>query len=219
MHGSAHDAVTHLAPAIESLTGYPADPAGIARFRRYLALLMDWNKTHRLTGYRSAEAVVRQLFLDALLFLARLPSGALTMIDLGTGPGIPGVPIRVVRSDISLTVVESRRKQVSFLAALKRGLDLQDIVILEGRAEKLLIDYPALVGGFDVAVTRAVGTRMIPTAMRYLKPGGLFVAGGPPVQTEAGRTEMEEAGWVRRETVAFPRLGMSRVFLIGLRPP
>lgn len=218
MPASTDNPITQLAPAIESLTGHLATADALARFRQYLALLLDWNRVHRLTGHQSPDVIVRQLFLDALLFLAKLPNGPLTMVDLGTGPGIPGVPIRIIRPEISLTLVESRRKHVSFLAALKRKLDFQDLVVLEGRAEKLVVERPGLAEAFDVVVTRAVGMRLVPAAHRYLKPGGLFVAGGQPFPTEKlGETTAGELK-ISWETVTFDKLDLSRAFLVGRKP-
>jgi 16S rRNA (guanine527-N7)-methyltransferase len=211
------DPVTALIPVIALLTGRSAAQGEIARFQQYLALLLAWNRTHRLTGYRSADAMVQHLFLDALLFLARLPRGRLTVADIGTGPGIPGVPLRIVRPEIALTLIDSRRKQVSFLATLKRELDLADVVILEGRAEELAAQRPDLAEAFDVVVTRAVGMRLLPTVMLYLRPGGLFIAGGPPAPR--GALSTPEGGlschW---ETVLFRELNLSRTFLLGCKP-
>lgn len=218
MSAASDDPVTQLAPAIEFLTGHPATTDVMARFRQYLALLLDWNRVHRLTGHQTPDAIVRQLFLDGLLFLARIPSGPLSMVDLGTGPGMPGVPIRIIRSEISLTLIESRRKHVSFLAALKRKLDLPDVGVLEGRAERLVVERPALAEAFDVVVTRAVGVRLVPAATRYLKPGGIFVAGGQSSPTGDLGDTSEGALNVSWEAVTFDTLGLSRAFLVGRKP-
>ena len=214
MPGAAHDAVVALGPAIESLTGRAATREELARFRTYLGLLLEWNRVHRVTGYRSGEDIVRHLFLDGLLFLARLSSGPMTMVDLGTGPGIPGVPIRIIKPEISLTLIEAKRKYVSFLAALKRGLNMPDIVVLEGRAERLVEDHPDLAEAFDVVVTRAVGAALLPKAMEYLKPGGLFLAGGPssPGNVIADAVPGLEARW---ERVTLEGLGLNRAFIVG----
>lgn len=213
---SPDDPVGALAPVIASLTGRPAAQVELARFRQYLALLLIWNRTHRLTGYRSAEAIVRQLFLDSLLFLARVPAGRVTMVDIGTGPGIPGIPLRIIRPEISLTLIDSKRKQVSFLAALKRELDLTDVLVLEGRAEELVPEQPGLAETFDVVVTRAVGTRLLPTAMLYLKSGGLFIAGGPPVPI-GGLARPDGLLEVQLDTIQFSALQLTRTFLLATK--
>lgn len=171
-----------LARAIELLTGRQATAEERQRFNRYLDLLLVWNRVQRLTGLLSTAEIVRKLFQDSLLFLCLLPQGPIVMADIGAGAGIPGVPLRIVRPDISLTLIESRRRPVSFLASLSRELDLSGTEVLEGRAEDLVRQSPSLVGSFDVVVARAVGslTELIPTAVRYLRNGGVFITSGPP---------------------------------------
>jgi 16S rRNA (guanine527-N7)-methyltransferase len=205
--------ITALERAIEVLIGRAPKVIERSRFERYLRLLVQWNPTHRLTAIRSAEGIVADLFVDSLLFLSCLPPGPIKMADLGTGPGIPGVPLRIVRDDIALTLVESKRKRVSFLAALKRELDLSDLSILEGRAEELVKARSELAGTFDVVVARAVGVSMLPIAMTYLRPGGLFVVGGPP-----DGAEKSDPSGRSRQTKVFDKLGLTRTFLLSQNP-
>jgi len=199
-----------LSRAIESFTGKAPDPGVLEKFRRYLALLIAWNRTHRLTGARSESSITRGLFVDSLLFLQELPPGPLSLVDIGTGPGIPGVPIRIVRPEISLTLIDSRRKQVSFLESLKRELDLPDLMIFEGRAEQLVAEYPSLAKAYDVVVTRAVGRQILPTVARYLKSDGLFISGGPPAPIDE-----VPSGPLRTEWKTVANLGVRRTFLLG----
>jgi 16S rRNA (guanine527-N7)-methyltransferase len=201
--------------AIELVTGQRPAGSTITRFRQYLSLIERWSRIHRLTGYKSSGAIVSQLFMDGVLFLARVPPGSLSVADLGTGPGVPGIPIGILRPDIALTLVESRRKHVSFLATLKRELHLTGLAVLEGRAERLVIERPVLAEAFDVVVTRAVGVQLIPTAARYLKPGGLLLAGAPPAPPRDLDTMSEGALKVRWEQVVFHELRLSRAFLVA----
>jgi len=202
---------------IQVLTGREPKPRETERFGLYLRLLAEWNQTHRLTAIRSAEAMVADLFVDSLLFLSNLPSGAIKMADLGTGPGIPGVPLRIVRDDIALTLVESKRKRVSFLAALKRELGLTDVLVFETRAEELVKERAELAGTFDVVVARAVGSSMLPIAMSYLRPGGLFVAGGSPAGSSSEATKADLLG-MRHQTIKFDQLGLTRAFVLSQKP-
>jgi len=200
------------------LTGRDPKPRESERFGSYLRLLLEWNRTYRVTAIRTADAMVTDLFVDSLLFLANLPSDPIKMADLGTGAGIPGVPLRIVREDISLTLVESKRKRVSFLAALRRELELTDISILEGRAEEVVKDRPDLAGAFDVVVTRAVGPSIIPIALSYLHTGGLFLAGGPPKHDSRDTSGLVEPAGMHQDTKAFHELGLERTFLLYRKP-
>jgi 16S rRNA (guanine527-N7)-methyltransferase len=168
--------------ALRDLTGRPVGPDDRRRFQQYLDIFLRWNRTYRMTGLDSASAVVRDLFIDSLLFLAVLPPRPIALVDIGAGAGIPGLPLRLADPAIAVTLVEARRKRISFLLAAQRQLDLGDVVVKEGRAEALLEQEPDLAGRFDVVVARSVGpaTALFPLARKYLRPGGLFVAAGPP---------------------------------------
>lgn len=168
--------------ALQVLATRPAGPDDRQRFQRYLDLFLRWNRTHRMTALDSAAAVVQDLFIDSLLFLALLPPRPLALVDIGAGAGIPGLPLRLADPAIAVTLVEARRKRISFLLAAQRELDLGNVAVKEGRAEVVLEQEPDLAGAFDVVVARSVAPAeaLLPLARRYLKAGGLFVASGPP---------------------------------------
>ena len=177
------DPVDEVLTAIQAITARAAGAADRHRFQQYLDLFLRWNRTHRMTALDSATAVVRELFIDSLLLLTLLPSRRpLSVVDIGAGAGIPGLPLRLADPEITLTLIDSRRKRISFLLAASRELELADVAVIEGRAEDLLDRQPALANTFDVVVARAVGppNTLLQMALKYLKPGGLFVASGPP---------------------------------------
>ena len=207
MSRRSHDPLDELMVALRSLTGHPAGPDDRRRFQQYLDLFLRWNRTHRMTALDSAGAVIQDLFIDALLFLALLPPRPLALVDIGAGAGIPGLPLRLADPAITLTLVEAKRKRVSFLLAVQRELGLDDVVVKEGRAEVLLEQEPALAGAFDVVVARSVGpaAALLPLARKYLKAGGIFVVSGPPAPLP------HEAFEVVR--VPIPGSRKSRVFL------
>jgi 16S rRNA (guanine527-N7)-methyltransferase len=178
----SHDPLDELVVALRSLTGHPAGRDDRQRFQQYLDLFLRWNRTHRMTALGSAGAVVQDLFIDSLLFLALLPPRPLTLVDIGAGAGIPGLPLSLADPAITVTLVEARRKRVSFLLAAQRELDLGNVAVKEGRAEALVEQEPALGAAFDVVVARSVGppSALLPLARKYLKVGGLFLVSGPP---------------------------------------
>jgi len=196
--------------ALTAVTGRAATAADRRQFEGYLTIFVRWNRTHRMTALRSPAAIVRELFLDSLLFRSLLPAGPLKLLDIGAGGGIPGLPIRLADPDISLTLMEARRKRVSFLRAACRELGLVDVIVREGRAERL-VQEPGLAEAFDAVVSRSVGPpeRFIPMAMRYVKPGGVVVTSGPPHLP----SPVEDGGLFERVNVRIPGSDATRLFL------
>ena len=193
MSGRARDPLDELMAAVQAILGRASGPVDRQRFQQYLDLFLHWNRTHRMTALDSPAAVVRELFADSLLFFPLLPARRpLAVVDIGAGAGIPGLPLRLADPGIGLTLVESRRKRVSFLRAVRRELGLEDVVVEEGRAERLVEESPRLLGAFDAAVARAVGPpeTLFRTALKYLKTGGVFVASGAPRPVAQGPLEV-----------------------------
>jgi 16S rRNA (guanine527-N7)-methyltransferase len=176
-------ALDHLAHTVRVLSGGPIGASARGQFSRYLDLLLLWNRAQNLTGFESPAEIVRGLFEDSLLFLPLLPDRPLRVVDIGAGAGIPGMPLRIIDEGIEVTLIESKRKRVSFLKTLRRELGLEkSVVIEEGRAEVLVSELVRRDGEFDVAVARAVGDlkQVLPTALQYLKPRGVFIISAPP---------------------------------------
>lgn len=184
----------------------------IGGFSRYLSLLLQWNRVYSLTGYREPGAILDRLFFDSLLFLPLIPRGTTQLLDFGSGSGIPGIPLKIIQPTYSLTLVEARRRMSSFLTVVVRELALERVRVLTGRAESLITEFPSLEGGFDAVVTRASGPvgLIIPIALRFLKPGGRFVASGPP-PAKPRVTSTGPGSW---RLVTSPLSGLPRRFLI-----
>jgi 16S rRNA (guanine527-N7)-methyltransferase len=201
------------------LSGRPIDAKARGQFSQYLDLLQLWNQAQNLTGFESPPEIVRGLFEDSLLFLPLLPDRPLRVVDIGAGAGIPGMPLRIIDAGIELTLIESKRKRVSFLKTVRRELGLEkSVVIEEGRAEMLVSQVVRRDGEFDVAVARAVGNlrQMLPTALQYLKPGGVFIVSAPPPNRLAGLGAESHGEW---RILDYPDLGLKRGFFVAQRPP
>ena len=133
--------------------------------------LMDWNRRFNLTAITDREGVLIRHFLDSLSCLKALPRKVLAagarVIDVGTGAGFPGLPLKLVCPEIRLTLLEATGKKVTFLEPLVRVLGLGEVDVVHGRAEELGHD-PAHRERYDWALARAVAE--MPTLAEYLLP-------------------------------------------------
>ena len=168
-----------LAQGATPIVGRPLTALELANFGKYMNLLVKWQRSHRLVGSTDPMWIVEQLFLDSLLFLQLLPSPVRRLLDLGSGAGLPGLPIKIVWTDLEVTLVESRRRRVSFLSSAVRELGLDRTWVIESRGEDLPTE---LEGRFDAVVLRCAGSveDLIPLAARLIASGGLVIASGPP---------------------------------------
>jgi 16S rRNA (guanine527-N7)-methyltransferase len=171
--------VDALAAGAERIAGLRLTEQQRESFRKYLKLIEKWQRVQRLVGSTDPAWLVEHLFLDSLLFLRLLPPRARRVADLGSGAGVPGIPIAIVRPDIDLTLIEARQRRVSFLSAAVRELGLAHTRVVEGRAEWLA----GQIGGtFDAVLIRCAGglEEVLPSAVGLTAAGGVVVASGPP---------------------------------------
>ena len=169
-----------LADGAHEILRRPLTRLELSKFYKYLDLLLKWQKSQRLVGSTEPGWIVENLLLDSLLFLPVLPSPLRTLLDLGSGAGLPGIPLKIVLGEVELVLVEARRKRVSFLASVIRELGLEHARVVGRRVEDAMDE---LEGGFDAVVMRCVGDPgdLLPIASRLVvRPGGVVVASGPP---------------------------------------
>ncbi len=172
-------ALRALAKGAEPILGRSLTQQERDDFSKYLALLVKWQRTHRLVGSSDPMWIVEHLFLDSLLFVRLLPSSVRALADLGSGAGLPGLPIKIVRREIDIVLIESRRRRAMFLTSAVRELKLEGARVLEGRGESLV----GQIGGrLDAVVMRCAGEveAMIRVAAEMVSERGVVVASGPP---------------------------------------
>jgi len=174
-------------------------------FSKYLELLLKWQRVHRLVGSSRPEWIVENLFLDSLLFLRVLPHDVTSVVDIGSGAGFPGIPIKIVRSSIEVSLVESRERRGSFLSTVIRECGLQLTSVFVGRAEEV---PSSMLRAFGAAIARCAGdpAELRPIASRLVRVGGLTIFSGPPTRTSGTCGE-----WVEVEGI---RPGSVRRFLV-----
>ncbi len=137
----------------------------------YLALLARWNRTYNLTAIRDPREMVTRHLLDSLAMRPYIETGRLA--DLGTGPGLPGIPLAITRPGLQVTLVESNGKKARFMREAVRQLGLGNARVAESRAEAL--DEPA---AYDHLTARALDTLagIIEVGGHLLRPGGTLLA-------------------------------------------
>jgi 16S rRNA (guanine527-N7)-methyltransferase len=180
--------------------GIRLGPAELDRFATYHREILLWNRRINLVSERSAQEIVIRHFLDSLTpapFLDR-PDGAL--LDLGSGGGFPGIPLRIALPGLHLSLVETSRKKSSFLSHVVRTLRLDGVDVIRERVEELTAGEN-LPGRFDMLISRAAFKLpdLIRMASFFLKPGGQLIAmKGPDPQEEMEETDRisEAAGMV-----------------------
>ena len=172
----------------------------------YARLLVEWNEKMNLTAITQPEEIVVKHFVDSLSVARCLPRGAMTLVDVGTGAGFPGVPLALYRDDIRLTLLDSLNKRLVFLKELCTALGLQ-ATLVHARAEEAG-RQPAFREQFDVATARAVAA--LPALCEYclplVKPSGRFIAmKGPDGDQEAktAREAIRLLGGELTQTISF----------------
>lgn len=143
---------------------------------RYLDELRQWNRRMNLTGLRSDGEIALFHFADSLVLLPHLAPTE-PLLDLGTGAGFPGVPLKLALPALPLTLVEATAKKGMFLRHVVRSLTLQGVQVLTGRAEALGVS-PGLQGAFRVVTARALGDllKTVRLCAPFLQPGGRLLA-------------------------------------------
>ena len=163
----------------QEILGRPLTMEQVSRLDKYLELLIKWQKVQRLIGSSDPASILDDLLLDSLLFVPILPSNVRRVMDLGSGAGLPGIPLGIALPSTQVTLVESRRKRASFLSTAVRELGLGTVRVVNSRAEDLPSEFDR---SFETVVMRCAGRleAMMPLAARFVAPGGSVIASGPP---------------------------------------
>ncbi|APC42506.1 16S rRNA (guanine(527)-N(7))-methyltransferase RsmG [Clostridium estertheticum] len=157
------------------------------QFMLYKDLIKEWNEKINLTAIKEDEAIVQKHFIDSMkVFKFDQLKNAKNVIDIGTGGGFPGIPMKIIKPEVNIVLLDSLNKRIIFLNEVINRLDLKNIKAIHGRAEDFAQEKQYR-EKFDVAVSRAVAnlTVLSEYCIPYVKVGGYFVAmKGPAVEEE-----------------------------------
>ncbi len=171
--------------------GFSPKDEDLDRFSTYASLLVEWNEKINLTAITEEDDIVIKHFIDSLTLLPHFKKDPLSLIDVGTGAGFPGIPLKISRENLNVTLLDSLDKRIKFLNEVGQALKLKGIRAIHGRAEDMGVK-PEHRERYDVAVARAVAALPVLSeyCLPFVKPGGLFIAmKGPDGEKEAAESE------------------------------
>jgi 16S rRNA (guanine527-N7)-methyltransferase len=231
------DPQTHLTQLQEGCRtlGIALDSRQLAQFELYYRELVEWNEKFNLTAIIDYREVQIRHFLDCLVALPLIaqqlgetlpPARPLRLLDVGTGAGFPGIPLKIVAPRLRVTLMDGTGKKVLFLSETVAKLELSDVAVVQGRAEEMGND-PDYRGRFDVVTARAVAAlnTLVEYLLPFVKQNGMAViykGASAPQELSEARKAIETLGGetIRLAPVQVPFLEEQRfVLLVKKRLP
>lgn len=186
--------------------GIEFDEGDVEKLGRFLAILLETNKAFNLTAITEPEEAWTRHILDALTLVPILAeaaagkTGEVRVVDIGSGGGVPALPLAIVMPSIRITLVEPTGKKAAYLQGAAEVLGLRNVTVIQGRAENLGQDFRGAIAGdklgphregYDISTARALGHLAIVAelCLPLVKPGGLVLA----VKGAKADQEVEEA--------------------------
>jgi len=181
----------NLLKACSESFGIILSDAQIDLFNRYLTELTEWNKKFNLTAIKEEKEIVLKHFIDSISVVPLFPENSSSMIDIGSGAGFPGIPIKIVLKDLTVTLLDSLEKRVKFLNHIIHSHFYENMTAIHKRAEELahVREHREV---YDIGISRAVAP--LPVLCEYVIPfvkaGGYFIAmKGSDIQDELKASE------------------------------
>ena len=196
----------------------------LSGFEQYYELLSQRNAVMNLTAIKGIEDTARLHFLDCAALCSLYNFDGASLIDVGTGAGFPGLPLKILKRDISATLLDGTQKRVNFLSEVCSALSLENVRCVCGRAEE---EAASIGGSFDIAVSRAVARLNIlcELCLPFVHVGGVFIAmTGPDCQDELSEASNAIAvlgggqAEIKKYTIPGTDIVHSAVIIKKLRP-
>jgi 16S rRNA (guanine527-N7)-methyltransferase len=198
--------------------GIGLDQKTVHAFSRYLDELVRWNRKINLTAVKTEKSIVLKHFLDSLSACPYLPASG-QVLDIGSGAGFPGIPIKIARPSLQVTLIDSVQKKVAFQRHILRTLGLHGAEAVHGRAQDPAIQE-SLSCRFDASISRAFSDTetFLSLSHPFLRPGGLALAmKGVVTEDEVDHVrKMMKKHYEHRRTLSFmlPSTSFKRTILL-----
>jgi 16S rRNA (guanine527-N7)-methyltransferase len=183
----------------------------VHQIQQYISVLLRWNDKINLTAIRDPREILYRHFCECMFGAVSVPIEAGRLADVGSGGGFPGIPLKILRPELQVFLIESNVKKATFLAEVSRDLELSDMRVLVNRYEDVAEDVAPL----DYACSRALGE--FPS---FLAWAGSDRIASKEVIVWVGARDLEEVrkieGWDWREPIAVPQ-SLRRLILVGSR--
>lgn len=193
----------------------------LEKFKKYREILVDWNQKMNLTGIEDEKEVYVKHFLDSISAVKNgYIKNGMSIIDVGTGAGFPGLPLKICLDDLELTLLDSLNKRINFLEEVSRELELANIKFIHGRAEDFGKDEKYR-EKYDIATARAVAG--LPILMEFCVPfvkvGGYFICLKGPnanLELEESQKAIDVLGleFVEKIYVELPGINLNHNILV-----
>ena len=184
-------------------------------FSAYKDLLKTYNDRFNLTAITEDEEIIKKHFIDSVLYCDKLKGK--TLIDVGSGGGFPAVPIKIMRPDIEVTMLEATGKKCMFLSEVVKELNLTGVTVINNRAEELAKDIKYR-ESFDICTARVVArlNTLSEYCMPFVKPGGSFIAFKADAEEEIKEAmdAVKILGGKLKGTVSFDLFGNKRTVIV-----
>lgn len=150
--------------------GFQLTPEQLTKFQIYHELLLEWNQKINLVSRQDTERIIPYHFIDSLLVVNEIPKDS-AVCDLGSGAGLPGIPLKIMRDDIKLYLIESIQKKASFLDLVVERLNLAKVAVFPERAENIT-DIKC-----DLVLIRLIGRikKVVLIVIPFLNPAGKII--------------------------------------------
>ena len=160
----------------------------IEKFYKYMNLLIEWNQKINLTAIVEPKEIIQKHFIDSMSVLNYIQDKK-NIIDVGTGAGFPGIPIKIANPNINVTLLDSLQKRVNFLSEVVSQLELDKIKAVHSRAEDYAKENRE---SYDVAISRAVAnmSTLVEYLLPYVKQDGIVICmKGPNIEDELEKSK------------------------------